>query len=390
MRAAVLLMAPIAGLIVLALAMPAAAQDEFAAVPTGHWAYPYCDQLARDGLLLPSEWAQHQPGMTRGQFAILVSRALERAGTADAASGAGGPEGQADASVLSLLAGEFGTELQRLGWSRERVTESIASLSTPIAEPPPAAGAAPAGATPMALAQPGAPGRLQAQGASAQFSLPNVGAASLSLATTPPGASDRDPAYLPGVGADLSLNLGRLNLAAGYFRSLGPFSRTEDTAGPRPGVVNIVSYSVARALSITDTYRRGAAPRPQMAEEPREAAVEGLGGGVRLNLAGGSALSAGFERYRGMGANEDLVLTRILAQANMALSERFRLAFDLELRRLAGGAPNEDSLRSGVSLDYSLSDDAQIRLRYQVRDWRNETPEQQRAPAASAEMTVRL
>jgi len=413
----------------LAVAGSVGAQSEFAAVARDHWAYAYCDQLSRDGLLLAQEWPGGSEVLTRGQFAILVSRALGRADLAGDASMGAGPEGQADASILRLLASEFGLELQRVGWSAERIAEAIESLATPPTSPSADSLSAP-GSPILGPLGSTAPAGIEFQNATGVTSLRVVGAsaasgpdvygpvarglpsvalrdyyfragtqlvfsaatsASLALTGIPAAGVDQTGASLPRMGADASLTIGAMDLAAAYVRSIG------ESPGGSPGAASAagaseangplfesaVSRMVSRASSVSGAY-------PPAGDTAAAPDMEGIGAGLRLALARGTAVGANYERYRGLGRYQDWALTRLLARANMSLSERFLLAFDVELRSLQDTSSSEQTVQSGVTVGYDLGQEAQIRLRYQVQEWRNPGPEQQRTPAAMVEMTVRL
>jgi hypothetical protein len=90
-------------------------------VPKEHWAYDAVDKIAKAGLLdgYPDGTFRGRQTVTRYEFAIAITKALERYDKADAANKV----------LLDKLSSEFAAELNRLGTRLEKVEKKIGTFT---------------------------------------------------------------------------------------------------------------------------------------------------------------------------------------------------------------------------------------------------------------------
>lgn len=96
--------------------------EQFADVPAGHWAYDALDKLAADGLVRGFKGGIPRGDLCRYEMALLVAKAMARAG----------PAGGEDKAVIGKLAAEFAPELDKLGI---RVGQFAAAAPAPAVAP---------------------------------------------------------------------------------------------------------------------------------------------------------------------------------------------------------------------------------------------------------------
>jgi hypothetical protein len=136
-------------LLLLAFALPAAAQQPFADVPLDHWAYDAVGQLAEAGLMVgyPDGQFKGKHSLTRYEFATAISRAMDRLEQIGGVPGEPGPPGPAgpagppgagitpeQQAILDRLAKEFAPELKSLRADLDGLTKRVEDLE---AEPEP-------------------------------------------------------------------------------------------------------------------------------------------------------------------------------------------------------------------------------------------------------------
>jgi len=101
---------PIAGLLLLGLALPGFAQDPTKDVPFDHWAYDAVQELVDQGVIIgyPDGTFKGDRAMTRYEFAMATARVLEKIPSAEELRGPAGPPGAQGAAGATGARGATG------------------------------------------------------------------------------------------------------------------------------------------------------------------------------------------------------------------------------------------------------------------------------------------
>jgi len=126
-------------LLLLAVALPAFAQQPFSDVPANHWAYNAVNGLAEQGLLegYPDGTFKGKQSLTRYEFAQAIARMMDRMEQMGGIAGPAGPPGPPGAgggltpeqqALLDKLAKEFAPELKALRSDLDALTKRVEDL----------------------------------------------------------------------------------------------------------------------------------------------------------------------------------------------------------------------------------------------------------------------